>query len=124
MNQVVRLGDRVVRQGVLAIVLSMVCVSPCAVMGQQQGAPVPDAPTPQQPDSLGKLTSGMTPGKGSQEPAPDQGTNTTQVPPASKNPMFPRPENYRKIWRPSAPRSITSSFRSRYWTRSINKWPD
>ena len=75
MNRVVRLGDLLVRQGVLGIVLFL----PCVLAGQQQS--VPDAPTPQQPDSLGKLTSGMTPGKGSQETPPDAGTNTTQVPP-------------------------------------------
>src|SRR3984957_12531190 len=82
MNQVVRLGDRVVRQGVLAIVLSVVCVPPCAVMGQQQ---VPDAPTPQQADSLGKLTSGMTPGKGTQEAPADQGPNPTPASPGAAN---------------------------------------
>jgi VWFA-related protein len=105
MNQVVRLGDRVVRQGVLAIVLSVVCVSPCVVMGQQQGAQVPDAPTPQQPDSLGKITSGMTPGKGAQEAPPDQGTNTTQVPsgagsqpaaPDQQKPEVPAPGELQK----------------------------
>src|SRR5580698_10554290 len=85
MNQVVRLGDRVVRQGVLAIVLSVVCVSPCAVMGQQG---VPDAPTSQQPDSLGKLTSGMTPGKGTQEGPADQGPNPTP-PAAGSQPSAP-----------------------------------
>ena len=54
--------------------------------GQQQKTQdqsVPDAPTPQEPDSLGRITSGMTPGKGAQETPPDQGTNTTQVPPSS-----------------------------------------
>jgi VWFA-related protein len=82
MNQVVRLGDRVVRQGVLAIVLSLACVPSCVVMGQQQ---VPDAPTPQQPDSLGKLTSGMTPGKGAQEAPADQGPNPPPASPAAGN---------------------------------------
>ena len=86
MNQVVRLGDRVVRQGVLAIVLSAACVFPSAAMGQQQG--VPDAPTPQQPDSLGKLTSGMTPGKGTQEGPADQGPNPTP-PAAGSQPSAP-----------------------------------
>ena len=83
MNQVVRLGDRLVRQGVLALVL---IVLSSGLWGQQQKTQdqsVPDAPTPQEPDSLGKITSGMTPGKGSQEGPPDQGTNTTQVPPSS-----------------------------------------
>jgi VWFA-related protein len=82
MNRVVRLGDLLVRQGVLGIVLLL----PCLLAGQQQKAQdqsVPDAPTPQQPsDSLGNLTSGMTPGKGAQETPQDGGTNTTQVPPA------------------------------------------
>jgi VWFA-related protein len=83
MNQVVRLGDRVVRQGVLAMVL---IVLSSGLWGQQQKTQdqsVPDAPTPQEPDSLGKITSGMTPGKGAQDAPPDQGTNTTQVPPPS-----------------------------------------
>jgi VWFA-related protein len=82
MNRVVRLGDLLVRQGVLGIVLFL----PCLLAGQQQDAQnqsVPDAPTPQQPDSLGNLTQGVTPGKGSQETPPDAGTNTTQVPPAT-----------------------------------------
>ena len=82
MNRVVRLGDLLVRQGVLGIVLLL----PCLLSGQQpkaQDQSVPDAPTPQQPDSLSNLTSGMTPGKGSQETPPDTGTNTTQVPPAA-----------------------------------------
>ena len=86
MNQVVRLGDRLVRQGVLALVL---VVLSSGLWGQQQKTQdqsVPDAPTPQEPDSLGKITSGMTPGKGSQEGPPDQGTNTTQVPPSSGQP--------------------------------------
>ena len=83
MNQVVRLGDRLVRQGVLAMVLFVLS---SGLWGQQQKAQdqsVPDAPTPQEPDSLGRITSGMTPGKGVQEAPPDQGTNTTQVPPAT-----------------------------------------
>jgi VWFA-related protein len=83
MNQVVRLGDRLVRQGVLAMVL---IVLSSGLWGQQQKTQdqsVPDAPTPQEPDSLGRITSGMTPGKGAQDAPPDQGTNTTQVPPSS-----------------------------------------
>ncbi len=91
MNRVVRLGDLLVRQGVLGIVLLL----PCLLSGQQpkaQDQSVPDAPTPQQPDSLSNLTSGMTPGKGSQETPPDTGTNTTQVPPADGKPdTSPRP---------------------------------
>lgn len=82
MNRVVRLGDLLVRQGVLGIVLLM----PCLLAGQQQKAQdqsVPDAPTPQQPDNLGNLTQGMAPGKGTQETPQDGGTNTTQVPPAT-----------------------------------------
>ena len=34
---------------------------------------MPDAPTPQQPDSLGNLTTGVTPGKGTQRDTPDAG---------------------------------------------------
>jgi VWFA-related protein len=82
MNRVVRLGDLLVRQGVLGIVLLL----PCLLAGQQQDAQnqsVPDAPTPQKPDSLGNLKQGVTPGQGSQETPPDTGTNTTQVPPAT-----------------------------------------
>ena len=86
MNRVVRLGDLLVRQGVLAIVLLVPCVLPSVLLGQQQKAQdqsVPDAPTPQEPDSLGKLTSGMTPGKGAQDTPADQGTNSSQVPAAT-----------------------------------------
>jgi VWFA-related protein len=82
MKRVVRLGDLSVRQGVLAIVLLV----PCVFVGQQQkpqDQAVPDAPTPQQPDSLGNLTSGMSPGKATPDNTPDAGTNTTQVPPAA-----------------------------------------
>ena len=88
MNRVVRLGDLLVRQGVLAMVLLLPVVLPSGVMGQQQKTQdqsVPDAPHPQGHDSLGNITSGMAPGKGAQEAPPDQGTNTTQVPPASGN---------------------------------------
>src|SRR5271168_1057790 len=74
MNRFVRLEDLLVRQGVLA----MVVLLPCVVLGQQ----VPDAPTPQVPDSLGNITSGVTPGKGA--PAPqDQNANPTQPPAAT-----------------------------------------
>jgi VWFA-related protein len=83
MNRVVRLGDLLVRQGVLGIVLLL----PCVFGGQQlnaQNQSVPDAPTPQQqPGSLGNLKHGVTPGSGSQETPQDSGTNTTQVPPAA-----------------------------------------
>jgi VWFA-related protein len=88
MNRVVRLGDLLVRQGVLAMVLLLPVVLPSGVMGQQkktQDQSVPDAPTPQGPDNLGNITSGMTPGKGAQETPPDQGTNTSQVPNAPGN---------------------------------------
>jgi VWFA-related protein len=82
MNRVVRLGEVLLRQRVLAIVLFV----PCLLAGQQtkpQDQSVPDAPTPQQPDSLGNLTTGVTPGKGTPDVTPDEGTNTTQVPPAA-----------------------------------------
>jgi hypothetical protein len=85
MNRVVRLGDLSVRQGVLAVVLLFSSV----VLGQQPNTPgpsVPDAPTPQQPDSLGGLSSGVAPGKGSQAPAQDQGTNTTRCHPSTTTP--------------------------------------
>jgi VWFA-related protein len=71
MNRFVRLEDLLVRQGILAIAL----VLPSAMLGQQ----VPDAPTPQGPDSLGNITSGVTPGKGTQPP---QDQNST-APPAT-----------------------------------------
>src|ERR1700683_2748484 len=74
MNRFVRLEDLLVRQGVLAIALLL----PCVVLGQQ----VPDAPTPQGPNSLGTITSGVTPGKGAQAPQ-DQNANPTQPPPAA-----------------------------------------
>jgi VWFA-related protein len=76
MNRFVRLEDLLVRQGVLAIALLL----PCVVLGQQ----VPDAPTPQGPDSLGNITSGVTPGKGAQAPQ-DQNSTATQPPPAAGN---------------------------------------
>jgi VWFA-related protein len=63
--------------------LAIVLLVPCVLAGQQQSTTnqtVPDAPTPQQPDSLGNLTTGITPGIGSNEPKPDAGTNSSQVP--------------------------------------------
>jgi VWFA-related protein len=82
MNRFVRLEDLLVRQGVLAIVLLFPCVLPSVVLGQQQS--VPDAPTPQGPDSLGNITSGVTPGKGTQAPQ-NQNATPTQPPPATGN---------------------------------------
>ena len=73
MNRFVRLEDLLVRQGVLAMVLLL----PCVVSGQQ----VPDAPTPQGPDSLGNITSGVTPGKGA--PAPQEQNASPAQPPAA-----------------------------------------
>jgi VWFA-related protein len=82
MNRVVRLGDILVRLRVLAIVLLL----PCLLSGQQtKDQSVPDAPTPQPPDSLGNLTTGVAPGKGTPQDIPDEGTNTTQVAPATGN---------------------------------------
>ena len=69
--------------------MAVVLLFSSVVLGQQPNTPtpsVPDAPTPQQPDSLGDLSSGVTPGRGSQPPAQDQGTNSTQAPPASTTP--------------------------------------
>ncbi|MGC2401488.1 MAG: VWA domain-containing protein [Acidobacteriaceae bacterium] len=86
MNQVVRLGGLLVRQGVLGIVLFAPCVVSAGLLGQQQVAQdqsVPDAPTPQQSNSLDKITSGMTPGKGAQDNQTDQGTNPAQSPGSS-----------------------------------------
>jgi len=80
MNRFVRLEDLLVRQGVLAIALLLPLVVPSAVLGQQ----VPDAPTPQGPDSLGNLTSGVTPGKGTAAPQ-DQNASPTQPPPGAGN---------------------------------------
>src|SRR5882724_1776741 len=80
MNRFVRLEDLLVRQGVLAIALLVPLVLPSAVLGQQ----VPDAPTPQGPDSLGNITLGVTPGKGTQPPQ-EQKTNPTPPPPATGN---------------------------------------
>jgi hypothetical protein len=76
MNRFVRLEDLLVRQGVLAIALFL----PLVMLGQQ----VPDAPTPQVPDSLGNITSGVTPGKGTQPPQ-DQNSKPTQAPPTAGN---------------------------------------
>jgi VWFA-related protein len=80
MNPFVRLEDLLVRQGVLAIALLVPLVLPSAVLGQQ----VPDAPTPQGPNSLGGITSGVTPGKGTPPPE-QQNTNPTPPPPAPGN---------------------------------------
>ena len=74
MNRFVRLEELLVRQGVLAIAFLL----PCVALGQQ----VPDAPTPQAPDALGTITSGVTPGKGAQAPQ-DQNANPTQPSPAA-----------------------------------------
>jgi VWFA-related protein len=74
MNRFVRLEDLLVRQGVLAMVLLL----PCVVSGQQ----VPDAPTPQGPDSLGNITSGVVPGKGA--PAPQDQNSTAPAGPGSQ----------------------------------------
>jgi VWFA-related protein len=74
MNRFVRLEDLLVRQGVLAMVLLL----PCVVSGQQ----VPDAPTPQGPDSLGNITSGVVPGKGA--PAPQDQNSTAPPAPGSQ----------------------------------------
>jgi VWFA-related protein len=70
MNRFVRLEDLLVRQGVLAIAFLVPLVLPSAVLGQQ----VPDAPTPQGPDSLGNITLGVTPGKGTQPPQEQKST--------------------------------------------------
>jgi VWFA-related protein len=77
MNRFVRLEDLLVRQGILAMVLLL----PSLVLGQQ----VPDAPTPQGPDSLGNITTGVTPGKGTQQAPPDQGPTPPPGPPATGN---------------------------------------
>jgi VWFA-related protein len=82
MNRFVRLEDLLVRQGVLAIALLVSLVLPSAVLGQQ----VPDAPTPQAPDGLGNITSGVTPGKGSQPPQEQKTTPTPPAPPTSSQP--------------------------------------
>ena len=72
----------VVRLRVLAIVLLL----PCLLSGQQtKDQSVPDAPTPQPPESLGNLTTGVAPGKGTQQDIPVEGTNTTQVPSSTGN---------------------------------------
>jgi VWFA-related protein len=94
--------------------LAIVLLVPCVLAGQQQSTTnqsVPDAPTPQQPDSLGNLTSGVTPGIGSNEPKSDSGTNSSQVPsdgstgvgaPSADNqvqqeaPEIPAPGQYQK----------------------------
>ena len=115
MNQVVRLGDLLVRQGVLAILLLVPCVLPSVSLGQQQKAQdqtVPDAPTPQGPDSLGKLTSGVTPGEGSQETPQDQGTNTTQVPPATAGQANPAQQTPPEVPEPGQLQKDLATFRT------------
>jgi VWFA-related protein len=62
-------------------VLAIVLLLPCLLSGQQtkpQDQGVPDAPTPQQPDSLGNLSTGVAPGKGTPQETPD-------APPAAGN---------------------------------------
>ena len=122
MNQVVRLGDRLVRQGVLAMVLFVLSSGLWGQQQKTQDQSVPDAPTPQEPDSLGKITSGMTPGKGSQEGPPRDPRERTppRCPPqpAANHPArtrfskshrkFLRLEKYKRVFRAFAPRSITS----------------
>ena len=86
MDRVVRLGDFLVRHRALGWALLLGGMSPATMLGrqqQQQSQTVPDAPTPQQSDDLRNLTSGVAPGKGSNEVPQDQGTNTTQEPPSS-----------------------------------------
>ena len=68
--------------------MAVLLLVPCVIAGQQQTPQqqsVPDAPTPQAPDSLGNLGAGVTPGIGSNETPPDPGTNTTQVTPAGQD---------------------------------------
>ena len=66
--------------------MAFVLFLPCVLVGQQQRTPdqgVPDAPTPQAPNSLGNLTSGVTPGKGtSQSTASDTEPTSSQAPPS------------------------------------------
>jgi VWFA-related protein len=90
--------------------LAIVLLVPCVLAGQRQSTTnqsVPDAPTPQQPDSLGNLTSGVTPGIGSNETKPDAGTNSSQVPtdgaapsgdnqPQQETPQIPASGQYQK----------------------------
>ncbi len=60
--------------------MAVVLFLPCVLVGQQQRTQdqsVPDAPTPRSPDSLGNLTSGVAPGKGTQETAPNSSSDTT-----------------------------------------------
>ena len=83
MNRVVRLGDLLVRQGVLGFVLLLPCL--LSVSSKIARSSVPDAPTPQGPDSLGNITSGVTPGKGTQDLLRTRAANTTQPPPAGGN---------------------------------------
>jgi VWFA-related protein len=83
-----------VRLGVLILAL----VVPFAVSGQQQqNQSVPDAPTPQNSDSLQGLTSQVAPGKGTQAPAPDTGQAASQTPssaPQGPPPIIPKPGEY------------------------------
>jgi VWFA-related protein len=88
-----------VRQGFLAVLL----LFPCLIAGQQQS--VPDTPTPQSPDNLNSLTSGVTPGRGTTAPQ-DAGPDTPQGPPPAAGsqdtspqttaPEVPAPGNLRK----------------------------
>ncbi len=91
MNRVVRLGDVLVRLGVLAIVLLL----PCLLAGQQQKPQdqgVPDAPTPQQPDSLGNLTIGCDARQGNASETPP---TKAQIPPGAACPDARSPHETR-----------------------------
>ncbi len=93
----------------LALLLPGTLLHSGSAQQKSQNQSVPDAPTPQPSDNLKNLTTGVTPGEGSNEPKPDQGTNTTQVPatgasapPQTDNqqqqtaPEIPAPGDYQK----------------------------
>jgi VWFA-related protein len=83
MNQVFRRGGLLVRQGVLVGAWAL-CILSTGLWGQQQS--VPDAPTPQQSDSLDKITSGMAPGKGASSSTQDTNPPAAAAPPSSAPP--------------------------------------
>jgi len=95
--------------------------SASAGLGQQ----VPDAPTPQGPDSLGNITLGVTPGKGTQPPQ-EQKTGPTPPPPATGSQPAGQDQDQQtpptQASRDSLHGSITLSSRQRSWTRNFNRW--
>ena len=94
----------------LALLLPGMLLHSGSAQQKSQNQTVPDAPTPQPSDDLKNLTTGVTPGQGSNEPktdpgagqAIDPGTNTTQVP-ATGASAPPQTDNQQQQTAPQVP---------------------